>query len=199
MIRVTVSTAADVLFEDTVTDVEAMRTALLAQGYSIESETELEIPLTELTSAEAKNVTDRCPELIILDVREASQFCQHGHIPGALNSPWDSGVLQEKYDELATDADILLVSGTGDTSKSAADFLVSQGFTSLYHMTGGMQTWQWDKVKCCVGLSLQHAIAALQAMVEAIPGDISPIYDVNEDSRIGLAEIICILKSLAEN
>jgi rhodanese-related sulfurtransferase len=204
VIKVTINTTAhtaDVLFEDTAANVEEMRTALQNVGFSVDSDTELEVALTDLTSAEAKNMADICPELIILDVREESEFCQHGHIPASLDYPWDSGVLEEKYNELATDADILLVSGTGLTSKSAADFLVSQGFTSLYNITDGMQTWQWETAKCCIGFALQHVISALQATVQALPSedDITPIYDVNQDSKIGLPEIICILKSIAEN
>lgn len=37
-------------------------------------------------------------QLVILDVREEIEYCSaEGHIPGALNYPWISGVLQELY------------------------------------------------------------------------------------------------------
>ena len=49
-------------------------------------------------------------DLIVVDVREPSEFCgSSGHIPGAVNYPWNSNVLQERYNELPQTVDILVI------------------------------------------------------------------------------------------
>ena len=60
---------------------------------------------------EAKTMIDSNSGLIIVDVREyETEFCSAGgHIPGAVNYPWNSGVLQQRFNELPQTADILLV------------------------------------------------------------------------------------------
>ena len=92
--------------------------------------------------------------LIVVDVREQSEFCNTqatppGHIPGALNYPWNSGVLQDRYNELPPHGDILVVCGVGGRSAQAAQFLCSNGYTSVYNMTGGMTAWPWETELCC--------------------------------------------------
>ena len=54
---------------------------------------------------------ERYSELIIVDVREyEDEFCGlGGHIPCAVNYPWRSGVLEQRYSELPKTADILVV------------------------------------------------------------------------------------------
>lgn len=104
---------------------------------------------TELTPQEAKNLIDTNPDLIVVDVREESEFCSTvGHIPCALNYPWNSGVLQQRYTELPSEVDILVVCRRGNRSLLAAEFLVSQGYTSVYHMIGGMNQWEWETLSC---------------------------------------------------
>ena len=94
------------------------------------------------------------PQLIVVDVREeSSEYCGPlGHISGALNYPWSSGVLQDRYDELPIDGEILVVCHSGGRSNTAANFLDSQGFTNIYDMMGGMSAWVnegYDTVGCC--------------------------------------------------
>ena len=103
---------------------------------------------TLLTPQEAKYMIDTHPDLIVIDVREADEFCgEHGHIPGSVNYPWNSGVLQKKYQELPKDAEILVVCRSGNRSGQAASFLDSEGFTSVYDI-GGMNSWDWETLNC---------------------------------------------------
>ena len=55
---------------------------------------------TDVTVAEALNMVNNNAQLIVVDVREeSSEYCGPlGHIPGALNYPWSSGVLEDRYD-----------------------------------------------------------------------------------------------------
>lgn len=88
-------------------------------------------------------------DLIVIDVREPGEYCGiNGHIPGALNYPWNSGVLQARYAELPVDADILVVCGSGMRSNLAANFLDANGYLHIYDMTGGMNAWTYDRVGC---------------------------------------------------
>lgn len=103
----------------------------------------------DVTAQEAKNLIDSDPGLIIVDVREEDEFCdENGHIPGAFNYPWNSGVLTERYEELPRDADILLVCRSGYRSNLAAEFLDDEGFSAVYDMLGGMAAWEWETVGC---------------------------------------------------
>jgi len=98
---------------------------------------------------QAKAMIDTNNELIVIDVREPGEYCGvNGHIPGALNYPWNSGVLQAHFGELPVDADILVVCGSGTRSNYAADFLDSQGHSHVYDMTGGMNAWTYERVRC---------------------------------------------------
>jgi len=112
---------------------------------------------TDVTPQEAKDLIDANDNLMVVDVREEeSEYCDEnptppvppGHIPGALNYPWSSGVLQERYGELPIDGEILIVCRSGSRSNQAAEFLDSKGYLNIYDMTSGMSNWQWETVVC---------------------------------------------------
>jgi rhodanese-related sulfurtransferase len=104
---------------------------------------------TDVTPQEANDMMDANDRVIVLDVRESSEYCDPpGHVPGALNYPWTSGVLQATYEELPWDSEIVVVCRSGYRSNLAADFLDSQGFLYVYDMLGGMLAWQWETVVC---------------------------------------------------
>jgi len=104
---------------------------------------------TGVSAGEAKNLVESNKGLIILDVRESGEFCdENGYISGAVNYPWISGVLQEKYDELPLNSEILVVCRSGNRSNAAAEFLDSKGYLSVYNMAGGMLSWQWNTEVC---------------------------------------------------
>ena len=103
----------------------------------------------DITVQEAKDMIDANPDLIIVDIREESEFCgEGGHIPGAVNYPWNSGVFHERYNELPLDEDILLVCRSAHRTTHAAEFLDSEGYTSVYNMAEGMNAWVWETVGC---------------------------------------------------
>ena len=56
---------------------------------------------TDVTAEQARELIDSTDDLIIVDVREPYEYDgDGGHIPGALNYPWYSEVLQTQYEEL---------------------------------------------------------------------------------------------------
>ena len=104
---------------------------------------------TDVTVSQAKDLIDSTEDLIVLDVREPSEYCDsRGHIPGALNYPWNSGVLQARFEELPIDSPILVVCRSGGRSNQAANFLDSKGFLMVYDMLGGMNAWLSETIPC---------------------------------------------------
>ena len=108
---------------------------------------------TDITPAEVKAWLDTSAAVIVVDVREESEFCDStysppGHIPGAINMPWNSGYFQAHYSELPSEEDIIIVCRSGNRSNSAANFLDAAGFESVFDMTGGMNQWTWDTELC---------------------------------------------------
>lgn len=136
MIRVSVDTTqhlVTVTYDDGKTSIEQMKTALANGGYPAQDAKFH----TDITPNEAKYLMDTDSSLTILDVREPDEFLS-GHISGAINYPWNSGILAQEYGKLSADGSVLVVGGTGNQSNSAAEFLVSAGFTKVYDMVGGM-------------------------------------------------------------
>jgi len=80
--------------------------------------------------------------LIVVDVREEYEYCgTMGHVPGALNYPWSSGVLAESYQKFDPNDVILVICRSGSRSNSAANFLDSKGFKNIYDVLGGTSSW----------------------------------------------------------
>ena len=103
----------------------------------------------DVNSLEAKNMIDSNDQLIVVDVREVSEYCATtGHIPGALNYPLSSGVLQQRYEELPRDGEILVYCHSGYRSNLASEFLDANGFLYVYDMQGGFLAWQWETTGC---------------------------------------------------
>ena len=112
---------------------------------------------TDITPQAAENLISSNNKLIVVDVREEeSEYCDEdptppvppGHIPGALNYPWSSGVLEERYGELPIEGEILVVCRSGSRSNQAAEFLDLKGYLNIYDMTGGMGAWEGETVIC---------------------------------------------------
>jgi rhodanese-related sulfurtransferase len=125
---------------------------------------------TDLTPAEVKAFLDTAATVIVVDVREDYEFCDStysppGHIPGALNMPWNSGYLQTHYGDLPADENTVIVCRSGSRSNSAANFLDGVGFTSVFDMTGGMNQWVWETELC--------ASAGAPGATDGVPGSLA--------------------------
>ncbi len=108
---------------------------------------------TDLTPVEIKALLDGGTNSVIVDVREYSEFCDTtytppGHIPGAINMPWNSGYLQDHYTELNPADSIIVVCRSGARSNAATNFLDSVGFSNVFDMLGGMDAWEWETEDC---------------------------------------------------
>lgn len=79
--------------------------------------------------------------LVVLDVRTPQEFAV-GHIPGALNIPYDQ--LPARILELpdAADKDVVLYCATGKRTRMAIDRLREHGYSRLLHLEGDFADWQ---------------------------------------------------------
>ncbi|MDM8522823.1 leucine-rich repeat domain-containing protein [Desulfococcaceae bacterium HSG8] len=169
--------AVTVVYDDTKTGADQMETSLNNDGYTVEN-IAYSISHTDVAAQEAKNIIDTDNDLIILDVREPDEYCGDGnHIPGAVNYPWNSDVLRQKYGDLSVNDSILVVCGSGIRSNHAAEFMDSMSFTAVYDMTGGMKAWNWETEDCT-------------------PECMNP-RDADSDNKVGLPDIIFGLQYLS--
>jgi rhodanese-related sulfurtransferase len=79
-------------------------------------------------------------EVFVVDVREPRQY-HGGHLPDAILLP--AGDFADRYRrEIDPQDTVILVCERGQTSEAAARFLLSQGFTDVATMAGGMNAWK---------------------------------------------------------
>jgi rhodanese-related sulfurtransferase len=96
-------------------------------------------PFKTLTPEEVAAKLAAGEEVFVVDVREPRDY-HAGHIADALLLPADT--FADRYArELDPDDEVILVCEKGLTSEAAARFLLSQGFSNVATMAGGMRAW----------------------------------------------------------
>jgi phage shock protein E len=98
----------------------------------------------KISAEEAKAMMDSGEALIVLDVREQSEY-DAGHISGAVLLP--VGSIAEKAAEALPDlnAKILAYCRSGNRSKTASETLLGLGYTQVYDF-GGIIDWPYGVV-----------------------------------------------------
>jgi rhodanese-related sulfurtransferase len=89
--------------------------------------------------------------VLVLDVREVDEY-KAGHMdepPGNLpltpmNMALNSGILEENFNPLPRDIDIIVYCRSGGRSATASAFLENQGFSRIYNMTNGFSSWTYE-------------------------------------------------------
>lgn len=93
-------------------------------------------------------------EPLLIDVRSREEFAS-GHIPGAVNIPYDE--LPGRFGELAADRDdeVVVYCRTGRRAKIAESALSEAGFRNVRDLEGHMTAWSearrpvTEAVPCC--------------------------------------------------
>jgi parallel beta-helix repeat protein len=93
---------------------------------------------TDITVSEAKTMIESNPSLVILDVRNQSEY-NSGHIRNAKLIPVYE--LESRLDELNINDEILVYCKVGGRSSVASEILASNGFSYVYNMLGGITAW----------------------------------------------------------
>lgn len=86
-----------------------------------------------------------------IDVRTPGEFAA-GHVPGAVNIPLDQ--LQQRYDDLPTEGDLIVGCASGSRSARAVELLSGNVKCELHQLEGGYQAWEAQ------GLPIQAAEGA---------------------------------------
>jgi parallel beta-helix repeat protein len=99
---------------------------------------------TDVTVLDAKNMIDSNPHLLVLDVRNQSEYVT-GHIRNAKLIPLfeleDPANLTLVLQELNKTDEILVYCRAGVRSTMASEILVNNGFMHIYNMLGGILNW----------------------------------------------------------
>ncbi len=95
----------------------------------------------EVSIDEVKTKLDRGEQLLLIDVREESEYAQD-HLPGAVHL--GKGIIErdieERVPQLGTP--LVLYCGGGYRSALAADNLQKMGYTNVLSMDGGIRGWR---------------------------------------------------------
>ncbi len=81
------------------------------------------------------------PNALLLDVRTPDEFAK-GHVPGAINIPYDE--IPNRLDELegGKDRAVVVYCESGKRAGKAESTLAAQGYTNLHHLEGDMKGWR---------------------------------------------------------
>ena len=95
----------------------------------------------ELTVDDVKAKLERGETLLLIDVREESEYARD-HLPGAAHL--GKGIIERDIEARVPDtsAEIVLYCGGGFRSALAADNLQKMGYTNVWSMDGGIRDWR---------------------------------------------------------
>ncbi|MBN2705361.1 MAG: rhodanese-like domain-containing protein [Deltaproteobacteria bacterium] len=100
-----------------------------------------------IAGSEAYEIYLSDPNLIVVDVREDSDFCA-GHVACSLNYPYNSGVFASDHENLPTGVPILVYCASGFRSDRAAALLDAAGYEEVYSLGGGISGWPSELYSC---------------------------------------------------
>ncbi len=92
----------------------------------------------DVSPAEAKELIEKNPDLIIIDV---SPFYSQGHIPGAVHYYLGDGSLDEAIPTLDKNGKYLVYCHSDGPSIQGAQALIDAGFTTVYRLEGNYGAW----------------------------------------------------------
>ncbi|HEY7351770.1 MAG TPA: rhodanese-like domain-containing protein [Terriglobales bacterium] len=98
----------------------------------------------EMTVDETKQTLDRGEKMLLVDVREESEYAKD-HLPGAVHL--GKGVIERDIETRVPDLNTVMVlyCGGGFRSALAADNLQKMGYTKVISMDGGVREWREKK------------------------------------------------------
>ncbi len=94
---------------------------------------------TNVSVAEAKQMIETNPDLVIVDVRSQDEY-NRGHIENAVSI--SKNELESRIGELDSERATLVYCVSGWRSAAACQILIDNGFVSVYNMLGGITAWR---------------------------------------------------------
>jgi len=97
--------------------------------------------IRETNVDEVKKRMDRGEKLLLVDVREESEYAKD-HLPGAIHL--GKGVIERDIEERVPELnrEMILYCGGGFRSALAADNVQKMGYTNVISMDGGIRSWR---------------------------------------------------------
>lgn len=108
-----------------------------------EAKTRVENLTVEQTARELES-----GDVLLVDLREASERAEHGVIPGAVEAPrgmlefWADPASAYHRREFQPDRRVILHCASGGRSALAAAMLKELGYTNVAHLDGGITAWK---------------------------------------------------------
>ncbi len=109
-----------------------------APGEAQESVTDIESPQAVEMLAEEDSL------YVLVDVRTRSEY-DADHSPRAIHIPVDE--ITHRYHELGQTDHLIFVCQAGGRSAAAGEFMTSIGSREIYSVTGGMSSWEGDRLQ----------------------------------------------------
>lgn len=94
--------------------------------------------MNEITATELKNHINDDMALLLLDVRETWEY-EICAIPDSINIPMS--LIPSSIEKLDKDDHIVVICHHGMRSMSVAQFLVSNGYSNITNLSGGIHAW----------------------------------------------------------
>jgi len=110
---------------------------LLAAPAFAQSESPPEAPSIAPSELSARRASGEAP--VVIDVRTPEEYAA-GHIPGALNIPFDQ--VAQRISEVEAPHGVALYCMVGPRARKGESALLSTGYTSVLHLEGGLAAWE---------------------------------------------------------
>lgn len=112
----------------------------IIRGWSLNVETEeesLQLVDTLTLSAMIKSQED----MVIVDLREPDLYGS-ARVPGSINIPFEQ--IENRYPELPKNKIIVFVCHTGRMGTESGNLLLSNGYSQVYNLEGGIAKWSGE-------------------------------------------------------
>ncbi len=96
-----------------------------------------EAPSIAPSELSARRASGEAP--VVIDVRTPEEYAA-GHIPGALNIPFDQ--VAQRISEVEAPHGVALYCMVGPRARKGESTLLSAGYTSVLHLEGGLAAWE---------------------------------------------------------
>jgi rhodanese-related sulfurtransferase len=97
-----------------------------------------QITFMDVSPAEAKNLIDTMPDLVVIDV---SPHYDAGHLPGAVHYYLGDGSLDAAIPNLDPNGKYLVYCHIDSVAINGAQKLIDAGFTTVYRLEGNYGAW----------------------------------------------------------
>lgn len=96
------------------------------------------MPVQDMTVQELQSKLQQGENLLLLDVREVSEY-RRAHIAGSVLMPMQQ--VPVRLDELPKERPIVVICHHGMRSRQVADYLVHYDYRQIFNLSGGIDAW----------------------------------------------------------